>query len=161
MINPPINRFLLIVLSLTFMMASQAETSEDTQRQEENTSAQRWQDIPRGTPIVMLNMLKFREAAEYPEGEPKISGEEAYAKYRAAASKLVAEVGGGPVWSGVAKAEIIAPQGEEWDEIFLVRYPSIEKFLAMVNSEAYQAVVHHRSAALADSRLIAMVEKGQ
>lgn len=115
-------------------------------------------EIPRGTPVVMLNMLKFRETAEYPEGGPQLSGREAYARYRKAASKLVAEVGGGPVWSGNAKAAIIAPDGEQWDEVFLVRYPSIEKFLQMISSQAYQDVVVHRSAALADSRLIATVE---
>lgn len=103
-------------------------------------------------------MLKFREVAEYPDGGAKVSGREAYACYRQAASKLVAEVGGGPVWSGDVKASIIAPAGEDWDEVFLVRYLSIEKFLQMIGSQAYQDVVIHRSAALADSRLIAMVE---
>ena len=36
----------------------------------------------------------------------------------------------------------------------LVRYPSRAAFLRMVKSDAYQAIMPHRTAALADSRLI-------
>lgn len=113
---------------------------------------------------MMLNMLKFREAAAYSEGEASsadaqsMSGRDAYQIYREAASKLVAKVGGETVWKGDAKAEVIAPASEEWDEVFLVRYPSIEAFIQMVASEPYRKIVIHRSAALADSRLIATVE---
>ena len=44
--------------------------------------------------------------------------------------------------------------GETWDEVLLVEYPSRDAFVAMVQSPAYQAIVHHRSAALRDARLI-------
>lgn len=146
----------LLVLGLVLGSASATADEQAGARGEQ--MARLLSEIPRGTPVVMLNMLKFREVAEYPGGGQPVSGREAYARYRAAASKLVAEVGGGPVWSGDAKASIIAPAGEQWDEVFLVRYPSIEKFLQMISSQAYQDVVFHRSAAIADSRLIATVE---
>ena len=43
---------------------------------------------------------------------------------------------------------------EQWDDILLVSYPSKEAFLAMIGDSDYQAAAEHRSAALADSRLI-------
>jgi hypothetical protein len=55
---------------------------------------------------------------------------------------------------GRARAALIAPEGESWDEVVLVHYPSRRAFLRMVQSDAYRAIVHHRTAALADSRLV-------
>jgi uncharacterized protein (DUF1330 family) len=125
---------------------------------EQSQLAAELRNIPRGVPVVMLNMLKFRDRAVYASGDQRISGRAAYQTYRDGASKLVAKVGGGLVWRGETKAPLIAPAGEKWDEIFLVRYPSIEKFIEMVSSPEYRKIVVHREAALADSRLIANVE---
>jgi len=115
--------------------------------------------VPKGVPVVMLNMLRFRETAAYPDARPAITGRAAYARYSAEASKQVTQVGGRLVWSGDAQGAVIGPPDEAWDLIFLVRYPSIEKFIAMINSPAYQAIVVHRASALKDSRLIVTVEK--
>ena len=115
-------------------------------------------DVPQGVPIVMLNMLRFRETAAYPDGRPAISGRAAYAKYSAEASKQVAQVGGSLVWIGEALGSVIGPPDEQWDQIFLIRYPSFEMFIRMINSAAYQDIVVHRTAALKDSRLIATRE---
>jgi uncharacterized protein (DUF1330 family) len=116
--------------------------------------------VPKGVPVVMLNMLRFRKTAAYPDGRPAISGREAYAQYSTAASKCVAKVGGRLVWIGDAQGVVIGPQDEQWDLIFLVRYPSIETFIEMIGSAAYQEIVVHRSSALKDSRLIVTIEKG-
>jgi uncharacterized protein (DUF1330 family) len=106
--------------------------------------------------ILMLNMLRFREQAAYPddfEAEP-CSGEQAYGRYAAASQPFLEKVGGAPIWAGPARTEVIAPADETWDVCFLVRYPSRKAFLAMATDAGYLAVVPHRSAALADSRLI-------
>ena len=116
--------------------------------------------VPKGVPVVMLNMLRFRKTAAYPDSRPAISGREAYARYSAAASLQVAKVGGNLVWIGDAQGSVIGPPDEQWDQIFLVRYPSIEKFIEMIGSAAYQEAVVHRSSALEDSRLIVTIEKG-
>ena len=50
---------------------------------------------------------------------------------------------------------LIAPEHEDWDELLLVHYPSPEAFLEMLADPDYQAATIHRTAALADSRLIA------
>jgi len=50
---------------------------------------------------------------------------------------------------------VIGPSEESWDEAILVEYPSRSAFVSMVTNEAYQQISEHRTAALADSRLIA------
>jgi len=110
---------------------------------------------PDDKPIVMLNLLKFREVAEYGSRGPQgVTGREAYARYSKAVMPLLFEVGGQPLWMGKARASVIAPEGESWDEVLLVHYPSRAAFVRMVRSDAYQAIMHHRTAALWDSRLI-------
>jgi uncharacterized protein (DUF1330 family) len=110
---------------------------------------------PDDAPIVMVNLLKFRERADYDDGGAAgISGRKAYGNYSKAVMPLVLEVGGRPLWMGDVRAGVIVPEGEAWDEVVLVHYPSRRAFLKMVNSDAYRAVLHHRTAALVDSRLI-------
>jgi uncharacterized protein (DUF1330 family) len=107
-------------------------------------------------PIMMINLLRFAEQATYPEGfdaEP-CTGAEAYARYGAAAQEFLEKVGGRPIWAAPAHETIIGPLGEDWDVAFGVRYPSRKAFLAMATDEGYLAIVPHRTAALADSRLI-------
>ena len=111
--------------------------------------------IPKGQPIIMINLLKFREKAKYPDGSLSCSGREAYQAYTKIASKKVAEIGGEMFWWGTVCGCLIAPAGEAWDEALLVKYPSIEAFLEMLAMPEYQESTVHRSAALEDSRLIA------
>lgn len=116
--------------------------------------------FPDDTPVFMLNLMRFREQAEYGEGfdaEP-CSGVEAYMQYGAAVAPLLAQVGGEVVWQGRPVAMVIGPDDKDWHLMALVRYPSKTAFLDMVSSEDYQAIVPHRSAALIDSRLIAHKE---
>lgn len=106
-------------------------------------------------PIVMVNLLKFRAEADYGAQGPRgVSGRDAYKKYSKGVMPLLWEVGGQVLWMGDVRAGVIVPEGESWDEVVLVHYPSRGAFARMVRSEAYQAVMPHRTAALADSRLI-------
>lgn len=107
-------------------------------------------------PLVMLNLLRFREQAQYApdfEAEP-CSGEQAYARYAEGALAAIGRVGGRPLWFGTVGEVVIGPAGEEWDQAFLIHYPSRAKFIEMTSDPSYLAIVPHRSAALADSRLI-------
>lgn len=114
--------------------------------------------LPRDTPINMLNLIKLRELAEYPEGHANhgkgLTGREAYAIYKAGIAPIVAASGGGMVWQQPLECTVIGPPGE-WDEAFVMGYPNSGAFLAMVKDPHYSAdVVPHRTAAVADSRLI-------
>ena len=114
--------------------------------------------LPRDTPIRMLNLIKFRELADYPEGHPNhgkgLTGREAYAIYKAGIAPIIAAAGGGMVWQPPMECVVTGPAGE-WDEAFVMGYPNSAAFMAMVKNPHYIAeVVPHRTAAVADSRLI-------
>jgi uncharacterized protein (DUF1330 family) len=115
--------------------------------------------VPDGQRVVMVNLLRFREWAEYPPGTrtEKHTGRQAYDLYSRHALRFLTKVGGQPIWRGQASFSIIAPVGEEWDEAILVEYPSRGAFERMVTDPGYQAGLCLRTAALADSRLIATV----
>jgi hypothetical protein len=124
-------------------------------------SRENWQafkDLPRDRPIHMLNLIKFRERAEYPEGHPNhakgLTGLEAYAIYREGFQRLVSDDGAAMVWEAPIECVVTGPQGE-WDEAFVMGYPNSGAFMAMVKNEEYvRDVLPHRTAAVADSRLI-------
>ena len=118
-------------------------------------------NIPSNTPIVMINLLRFRDKAEYPadSGFEACSGEEAYARYSKEALAFVTKVGGAPIWMAETVGDVIAPAGEHWDRALLVKYPSKESFIGMAMNDAYKQCTIHRTAALLDARLIASIEK--
>ncbi|PSF05467.1 DUF1330 domain-containing protein [Marinobacter fuscus] len=118
------------------------------------------EDIPHDQPVVMLNLLRFRDRADYPDDSEDCSGRDAYNRYMTEAARSVAEVGAEVIWSGRSIGALIAPPDESWDQVLLVRYPSINAYLAMIESSEYKGVVKHRTAALQDSRLVANVENG-
>ncbi len=114
--------------------------------------------IPHDVPIVMLNLLRFREQAAYASsaaGAP-CTGREAYhLRYAPAVAPVIERHGARMSWLGPVLGNLIAPPEERWDEMMLVEYPSFSVFRAMIADPDYQAAVHHRMAALEDSRLIA------
>ncbi|WP_444438795.1 DUF1330 domain-containing protein [Pseudomonas sp. A6] len=117
--------------------------------------------MPAGEPILMLNLLRYRAEADYPpdaQASP-CTGREAYARYARVARSKVSAVGGAVRLLADAHVALIAPEDERWDEILLVRYPSKEAFLSMLADTEYRAATVHRTAALADSRLIACIER--
>ena len=114
--------------------------------------------LPRDTPIQMLNLIRFRERADYPRDHPNhgtgLTGAEAYAIYRAGFQALVAGSGAAMVWEAPLECTVTGPAGE-WDEAFVMGYPNTGAFMAMVKDPYYIAdVLPHRTAAVADSRLI-------
>jgi len=117
-------------------------------------------DIKEPGAIVMINLLRYRDHAQYPVGSDATpcSGRAAYQRYAAVALSMVEQVGGKIVWMGTVKTALIAPPDETWDDAVLVQYPSRQAFVEMVSRADYQAAAVHRTAALADSRLLVTVE---
>lgn len=111
-------------------------------------------------PIRMINLLKFKDVADYgdqpdPAGDAGPStGAEAYGRYGAVALPLVATVGGSQFYSAAAHQTVIGPADEEWDMVAIIEYPNRAAFLEMVSKPEYQASVFHRTAGLADTRII-------
>ena len=124
---------------------------------QENGAAFMRRDI--AGPVVMLNLLRFREQADYsrsPQLAPDtpISGAEAYRRYAAHTAPFLQQAGGEVVFSGAGGAPLIGPQDERWDLVLMVRYPDAQTFLGFTADDGYLAGVGHRTAALEDSRLL-------
>ena len=113
--------------------------------------------LPRDTPILMLNLVRLREQAAYPDGRGA-TGAEAYAAYGRESRPIFERVGGRIVWRGRPEQMLIGPLDEHWDVAFIARYPSAAAFLEMVTDADYRVAVMHRQAAVDDSRLIRVGE---
>lgn len=110
-------------------------------------------------PIVMLNLLRFREVADYsgaPELAPPepISGREAYERYAAHTIPILKEAGAEVLFRGDGRSYLIGPEDERWDLVLLVRHVSAQVFLSFATNKTYLAGAGHRTAALEDSRLL-------
>ncbi|MCX7382432.1 MAG: DUF1330 domain-containing protein [Alphaproteobacteria bacterium] len=106
-------------------------------------------------PIHMLNLVRFRDQAAYPDGRVA-TGAEAYAAYGRESAPVFARLGGRIVWRGGFEHMLIGPGEEAWHECFIAEYPSVAAFVEMIRDPVYREAVKHRQAAVLDSRLIRM-----
>lgn len=109
--------------------------------------------LPDDGPVHMLNLIRLRAKAAYKDGTDA-TGAEAYAAYSRKSAPIFARLGGRIVWSGAPELVLIGPEDERWDIAFIAEYPDAAAFFALINDPDYQANVHHRQAAVEDSRLI-------
>ena len=110
-------------------------------------------------PIYMLNLLKFREKAEYADGrETDLSGQEAYMIYGQAVGGLLLKHGGGPMFSARVERLMLGEVEELWDTVAIAMYPSRQAMLEMVSSPEYAEIAVHRDAGLAGQLNIETVE---
>jgi uncharacterized protein (DUF1330 family) len=97
-----------------------------------------------GGPVVMLNLLRFR-----PNG-----GRESYQRYAEALGPAINPRYGLQVeYLGDGERALVAEDGQAWDMVVLVRYPSRQAFTDMIRDPEYRAVSHLRSEALVESVL--------
>ena len=105
--------------------------------------------LPMDTPVVMLNLLKFKDRVS----ETGLSGAESYAAYMRQATPFFEKAGAEVLFIGNPQTMLIGPEDQIlWDKMLLVKYNTIAGFLGMVQAEGYPA--HLRKQALNDSRLI-------
>jgi uncharacterized protein (DUF1330 family) len=114
--------------------------------------------LDRDHPIEMLNLVRFRDHAAYPDDHPLagagLTGAEAYQHYGTETAPVIERLGASILWRGTMQAMLIGPGDEVWDEMFIARYPTAHAFLEMVTDPVYRQAVIHRQAAVATSRLI-------
>ncbi len=113
--------------------------------------------------LVMLNLLRFRELADYsdfPDLSPEspISGREAFQKYIDYTLPFLHESGGDINFLGEGGKYFVGPQDERWDLAMLIRQDSLDSFMGFATNDAYLAGIGHRSASLEDSRLLPLLE---
>ncbi|MFF0160436.1 DUF1330 domain-containing protein [Streptomyces sp. NPDC005263] len=97
-----------------------------------------------GGPVVMLNLLRFR-----PDG-----GRESYQRYADALGAAInARYGLQVEYLGDGGRALVAEDGQAWDMVVLVRYPTRQAFVDMIRDPEYRAVAHLRSEALVEAVL--------
>ncbi|MBJ7411967.1 MAG: DUF1330 domain-containing protein [Phenylobacterium sp.] len=117
-----------------------------------------FKSLPRDQPIQMLNLVKLKPKAEYPAGHPDhgkdLSGLDAYRAYGRTTAHIFKRLGGRQVWAGKPQVMVTGPGAEAWDIAFIAEYPTADAFIAMVRDPEYRDLVQHRTAGVADSRLM-------
>ena len=112
-----------------------------------------------GDPVVMLNLLKFRATAVYPDGRPTdLTGRQAYDLYAAAMQKVIEKNGGRLLFGGDVASLVIGEVGDLWDTCVLVEYPSAAAFAAIVTSPEVTEIGVHRAAGLEGQLLIRVTQ---
>jgi uncharacterized protein (DUF1330 family) len=95
-----------------------------------------------GRPFVLVQLLRFTEG-----------GRDKYLQFSASAQGILRPLGGQVLYAG----ECVQPlQGELWDAIVVVRYPSRAAYLEMLTDPKYQSIVHLRREALREAALLPM-----
>lgn len=110
-------------------------------------------------PVVMLNLNRYRETAQYEAGHPDadagLSGRAAYLRYGIVALEAVTALGGRILWQTDARMVAVGTEGDAWDEVVAVWYPDTGAFLRLVEHPGYVEAHAHRDAALARAVVIA------
>ena len=88
-------------------------------------------------PVVMVNLMRFRKRSLDGDG----SGWDAYLRYSALTVPMIKARGGTLLWTGDAKAVALgAQEGNRWDYVALVYYPSSAAFIDMMTSADYENI---------------------
>src|SRR3954469_24191400 len=88
-------------------------------------------ELDQSAPVVMLNLMRFRQRSLDGDG----SGWDAYLRYSALTVPMIKARGGTLLWTGNARAVALGlEQGNNWDYVALVYYPSVAAFIDMMTS---------------------------
>lgn len=94
-------------------------------------------------PVVMLNLLRFAEG-----------GRELYRQYsRAFAETFAPRYGVQVIYAGDGDTALVADDGQAWDAVLVVSYPSRRTFGQMVADPEYRQITQLRSRALQEAVL--------
>lgn len=100
-------------------------------------------------PIGMVNLLRFKDKAEYDDGrETTLSGREAYDLYAQGVTKLLAEVGGYLGFVGDVERLVVGEVDDLWDAVAVAYYPSRKAMMDMMQLDGMQELAQHRAAGL-------------
>jgi uncharacterized protein (DUF1330 family) len=99
-----------------------------------------------GGPVVMLNLLRFKE-----------DGRAGYEEYARRIQPFLADIGASVLFVGDLSTVLVAPEDHDWDAILIVRYPSRQAFSSMVADPSYQEITGLRTEALEEAVLQAAI----
>jgi uncharacterized protein (DUF1330 family) len=122
----------------------------------EGEQIQKLMQGPEDTPVVMVNLLSFKEQAD--GGNEGMTGVESYMRYGENMRKFVESKGGRFIWSGRVDSMVIGESDVEFNVVALVEYPSRKAFLEIASSAHVAEIGQDRKMGLAGQWLIATTE---
>ena len=112
-------------------------------------------------PILMVNLLKFKDKAEYEDGRAtNLTGREAYEIYVTETKEHLANVGAELILGGEVNGLLLGEVEDLWDAFGVARYPSRKAMITMARNPAYIESEKHRAAGLAGQLNIEVSEQG-
>ncbi|MDG2461791.1 MAG: DUF1330 domain-containing protein [Luminiphilus sp.] len=101
-------------------------------------------------PIFMVNLLKFKDHAEYEDGrKTQLTGREAYQIYAGGVAKVITQVGGKLIFGADVARLMLGEVEDLWDQVAIAMYPSRTAMFEMIQLPAYGEISVHRTAGLA------------
>jgi uncharacterized protein (DUF1330 family) len=108
---------------------------------------------PTEGPVVMLNLLRFKDRATAPD--EGLTGEQAYERYAEKMVPFVESRGGRVIWSGRVDGQVIGDGADGFHVAALMEYPSRKVFVEIATSPEVAELGVHRSAGLEGQWLLA------
>ena len=100
-------------------------------------------------PIFMINLLKFKDKAEYEDGrETDLTGRQAYQLYGAGVAQLITEYDGRILFMADVTFLSLGQVEDLWDEVAIAAYPDRNALLRMSTSKEWRDLSVHRAAGL-------------
>jgi len=100
-------------------------------------------------PIYMVNLLKFKDKAEYKDGRASdLSGRDAYMIYGRAVVELLPKFGGRGIFAADVTFLALGQVEELWDEVAIAVYPNRRAMVEMSMSKEWREISVHRDAGL-------------
>jgi len=100
-----------------------------------------------GGPVVMLNLLRFKEDG----------GRESYEEYARRIVPFLDKLGATVLFVGDLSTTLVAPESHRWHTVLIVRYPSRQAFSSMIADPNYQEITHLRTESLEEAVLQATI----
>ena len=106
-------------------------------------------------PVWMVNLMKYRERAEYLDGrETTLTGREADDLY--APVDVLAAIGAEVVFFGDVEHQLLG-DAPRWDRVAVVKYPTRRSFIAMQERPDFLELYPHKEAGMAETFVIGSV----
>jgi pimeloyl-ACP methyl ester carboxylesterase len=135
------------------VMGSMGDSGDGPSYGEVNTEQiMRMMQAPTEGPFYMVNLIAYREQAEYPDGrETELTGREANNLY--SPLEFIQAIGAQPVFTGEVTSNVL---GEDsiWDDVAIVEYPCPLAVFAMGAHPEFQATSIHKDAGLEASNIM-------
>ena len=123
------------------------------------TRVQRFLALDASEPVVFVNLHRYRERAQYPEGyaglDPRVSGREAYHRYvREVEQHFLPQVGAR--FLIVAPVDLTLIGAGNWHDVVIASYPSRKAALDLPALQGYADIAVHRQAGLEAALTVAL-----